>query len=144
MGSTNSLTSVASLNSSGRMLLGMLFWHTLVPLLPTVIVWVPQFFEYYCWLCVSGQSLPSSSRIMYWVTKQKSNWFHEHASPVTRSKVSRTSWGNGWRGESQHECAADKSAEIIWCNHVSMESRVWSLTQNWEPCSRRWKDKIQR
>lgn len=53
------------------------------------------------------------ARIMHQAIKQKSNRFHEHGSPLTRSEISGTSWGCGWRGESQHEYAADKSADIM-------------------------------
>lgn len=74
------------------------------------------------------------TRIMHQAIKQKSNWFHEHGSKLTRSEVSGTSWGCGWSGKSQHEYAADKSADIMWCNHVNMEQ---SLTQKWNAVSKR-------
>lgn len=116
------------LNSPGWISLGMLFWHTLVPLLLTVTVWMPVFF---CTVadCVAGFMATVyhlQARIMHQAIKQKSNRFHEHGSPLTRSEVSGTSWGCGWRGESQHEYAADKSAEIMWCNHVNMEHSLKS------------------
>lgn len=119
-------------NSPGWILLGMLFWHILVLLLLTVTVWMPVFFLVLLltvWLAYHLQA-----RIMHQAIKQKSNWFHEHGSQLTRSEVSGTSWGCGWSGESQHEFAADKSADIMWCNHVNMEQ---SLTQKWNAVSKR-------
>lgn len=114
-------------NSPGWILLGMLFWHILVLLLLTVTVWMPVFF-----FSIVADCVPGFMATAYHL--QKSNRFHEHGSQLTRSEVSGTSWGCGWRGESQHEYAADKSADIMWCNHVNMEQ---SLTQKWNAVSKR-------
>ena len=48
---------------------------------------------------------------------------------------SRTPFERGRMEHSQHECAADKSAERLWCNHVNMEHRqrnVFNILRN--PC----------
>ena len=46
------------------------------------------------------------------------------ASTVTTSLSSRKPLGCGRTGDGQHDCAADKSSEIMWSNPVNMDQNL--------------------
>ena len=81
--------------------------------------------------------IATSSMLMHHVTKQNNlklvSWTWEWvqcssvAFPVTRSESNSTPLGCGRTGFLQHECAADKFAEIARCNHVNMEQNLQGM-----------------
>ncbi len=50
------------------------------------------------------------------------------ASTVTRSQSNRAPLGCGGTRDSHHGCAADKSAEIVWCYHVNMDQNLCNVS----------------
>ena len=61
---------------------------------------------------------------------KNSNWFHEHDNEFSVPQWIQTPMGCDRTGDSQHECAADKSAEIVWCKEcfqLLVESIPWRI-----------------
>ena len=114
----------------GVMVWRMFSWHTLGPLIP--INWMPQ----PIWVLLLTMCIPSwpqcthlprllpawyctisQSKCLKLVSKTWQVQCSSVAFWITGSESNRT-------GGSQHECAAEKSAEIGWCNHVNMEQNL--------------------
>ena len=113
------------------MVWAMIYWHTLGLLIPidqhfNATVYL-RIFPFISTMHPSSNGYFQHGNALCHKAKVILNWFQEHdtkfnvAFPVTGSESNRTHLGFGRTGDSQHECAGDKSAEIVWCNHVNRE-----------------------
>ncbi len=133
------------LAGGGVMVWGIFSWQTLGPLVPiehclnaTAYLRLFMTMSIPLWLQCTHLLMATSSRIMH--QSQSSNhlrlvswtwqWVHftQMASTVTRSQSNRAPLWCGGTGDLHHGCAADKSAAIVWCNHVNMDQNLRNVS----------------
>ncbi len=129
----------------GVMVWGIFSWHTLGPLVPiephrlngTAYLSIVADHVHVFMSTVYPFLMATSSRIMHHATKLKSpqtgflnmtmsslysNGLHSHQISIRKS-----TFGMWWNGRVHHGCAADKSAETVWCYHVNMDQNLWGM-----------------
>ncbi len=94
--------------------------------------------------------MATTSRIMHHVTKLKSsqagflnmtmsllysNGLHSHLISI---QLEQLLW-DVWNGRFASGCAADKSAETVWCYHVNMDQMEECFQHLVESCHEKWR-----